>query len=87
VRFVVELTPAAQRQLRRLDRLVRRRVAARIDKLSSDPRPPGVTRLQATARLPLYRVRVGDYRIIYLVEDEKLLVIIIRIGHRSEVYS
>jgi len=59
-------------------------VARKIDALSGDPRPPGVEKLRGAENL--WRVRVGDYRIIYTVRDEVVLVLVIRIGHRREVY-
>jgi mRNA interferase RelE/StbE len=51
--------------------------------LAHDPRPPGARRL--TGR-PGHRVRVGDYRIIYLIEDETLLIVVLALGHRNAVY-
>ncbi len=83
--FAIEITRPAQRQLRKLDRRARARVSARIDLLAEDPRPAAVKRLQATAAV-LYRVREGDYRIVYQVEDERLLILVVTIGHRKEVY-
>ncbi len=83
--FTVEVSPAARRQLRNLDRSVQRRVLRRLEALGMSPRPPGVVQLTSPAG-PLYRVREGDWRIVYRVEDDKLLVLVVRIGHRSEVY-
>ncbi|MFL6094048.1 MAG: type II toxin-antitoxin system RelE family toxin [Blastococcus sp.] len=83
-RYRVELLPAAVRALRRLDRPVRVRVAAAIDALADEPRPPGAKAL--TGMPGLLRIRVGDYRIIYDVIDAELLVEVITLGHRREVY-
>ncbi len=83
--YVVELSPAAVRQLKKLDRQIQIRVLGRIEKLESEPRPSNATILKGTDDT-LYRVREGDYRIIYTVEDDQLIVLVIRIGHRSEVY-
>lgn len=82
--YRIELRPAAVRALRKLDPQVRRRVQGAIALLAQEPRPPGARALQG--RLGL-RVRVGDYRIIYTVEDDVLLVVVVRLGHRRDVYD
>lgn len=82
--YQVRLTPAAQRDLDALDRPVLRRIDAKILALAQDPRPSGVQKL--TGEGDLYRVRVGDYRILYTIEDAALVVLIVRVRHRSEVY-
>jgi mRNA interferase RelE/StbE len=83
--YRVELTPAAQRQLRRLDRQAQRRVQAAIELLASDPRPPGAKALQG--RRSYLRVRTGDYRIVYTARDEVLLVLVVALDHRREIYE
>ena len=82
--YAVFVKPAALRELRKLPEDIKRRVAARIDALVGDPRPDGVERLQGEA--DLYRVRVGDFRIVYQVESKALVVLVVRIGHRRDVY-
>lgn len=82
--YRIELRPAAARDLRKLDPQVRRRVQGAIALLAHDPRPPGARALRGR---PGFRVRVGDYRIIYTVEDDVLLVVVVRLGHRSDVYN
>lgn len=66
----------------RLDPEVRRRVDRRILALAEDPRPPGVKALAG----PLGGLRVGDWRIVYRVEDERLVVLVVRVGNRREVH-
>jgi len=83
--FTIEITRPAQRQLRKLDPKTRARVAAQIDQLTEEPRPAGARLLRAAATI-LFRIREGDYRIVYRVEDERLLVLVVKKGHRSEVY-
>ncbi len=83
-RYAVEVATSAVTALRDLPRTDQRRVAARIDALAEDPRPPGVEKLEGAD--DLYRIRAGDYRIVYRIEDKRLLVLVIRIGHRREVY-
>ena len=82
--YTVEVTPAAGRQIRKLDRNTQKRILARIEKLEEDPRPRDAAKLQSPEEL--YRIRVGDYRIIYQVEDDRLIVLIVRVGNRREVY-
>ncbi len=82
--YEVALAPAAARQLRKLDPQVRRRVQAAIELLATEPRPPAATRLLGGAGE--WRVRTGDYRIIYEVEDERLLVLVLSVGHRREIH-
>jgi len=71
-------------QIRKLDRQIARRVTSRIDDLAGDPRPQGSKRLEG--HRDLYRVRVGDNRIIYRINDARQLVEITVVAHRSEVY-
>jgi mRNA interferase RelE/StbE len=80
----VELVSSAARAFRTFDRAVQQRLAKRIDALAHEPRPTGVEKLRGTRSR--YRVRTGDYRIIYEVKDDLLLVLVVRIGHRREVY-
>lgn len=82
--YRIELRPAAIRALRKLDRPVRLRLQGAIALLAQDPRPPASRGLQG--RLGL-RVRVGDYRIIYTVQDDVLLVVVVALGHRRDVYQ
>jgi mRNA interferase RelE/StbE len=83
-RYKIELRPAAVRALRKLDPQVARRVHAAIALLAEDPRPPASRPLRGR---PAWRVRVGDYRVIYTIEDDVLLVIVVALGHRRDVYD
>jgi mRNA interferase RelE/StbE len=83
--YRVELAPLAQRQLKKLERESQRRLIGRLETLSSNPRPSGVKKL--TDENNLYRIRIGEYRVIYQIRDRELIVLIVKIGHRSEVYS
>ena len=82
--YRIELRPAAARALRKLDPQVRHRIQGAIALLARDPRPPGARALQGR---PGLRVRVGDYRIIYTVDNDVLLVVVVRLGHRRDVYD
>lgn len=81
----IEVTPAATRQLKKLDQIVLTKVAAKIDSLADDPRPIGCEKLVGYDGL--YRVRVGDYRIVYAVSDEVFLVVVVKVGSRAEIYQ
>jgi mRNA interferase RelE/StbE len=78
------LTRAAERGLLGLSRADVRRVDARIRALADDPRPPGVKKLEGVR--DLYRLRAGDYRILYQVEDARLVVIVVDVGNRRDIY-
>ena len=83
--YEVALAPAAARQLRKFDPQVRRRLQAAIELLATEPRPPAATRLVGGAGE--WRVRTGDYRIVYEIEEERLLVLVLSVGHRREIYQ
>ena len=82
-RYHIEVRPAAVRALRKLDPDIRPRIEGAIALLAEDPRPPASRPLRGR---PGYRVRVGDYRIIYTVRDDVLLIVVVALGHRREVY-
>lgn len=83
-RYDVELSPAAERSLRKLDRAVQTRILKVLSLLRDTPRPSAAKPL--VGHPGLLRVRTGDYRIIYRIENQRLLVLIVTIGHRREVY-
>ena len=83
--YEVRLAPAAVRQLRKLGPPGRRRVQAAIDLLAEDPRPPGARQLVGGAGE--WRVRTGDFRIVYDIRDGELLVLVVKVGHRRDVYE
>jgi mRNA interferase RelE/StbE len=84
VTYRIELRPAAVRALKELDPPVARRIQGAIALLAEDPRPPASRPLRGR---PGLRVRVGNYRIIYTVEDDVLLVVVVTLGHRRDVYD
>lgn len=82
--YRIEFASNADKQFRALGKSTQLRLARRINLLANEPRPQGIKKL--TGEEDLYRIRVGDYRIVYQIQDKKLLVLIVRVGHRSEVY-
>ena len=82
--YTVEVAPVAERQLKALPKLIRTQIGRRIDKLADNPRPHGIEKI--TGEDDLYRVRTGDYRILYKINDQELLILVVKIGDRKEVY-
>ena len=82
--YEIELTPAAVRDLKKMPAHYQRRVRDAIDNLGHDPRPEGVKKLSGEENL--WRIRVGEYRVVYGIEDKRLVVLVIRIGHRKDIY-
>ena len=83
MRYSVEILRSAQKQLGKIDRRQRPRVYQAVRKLADDPRPPGTRKLSGR---PAWRIRVGSYRVIYGIHDDRLLVLVVAIGDRKEVY-
>jgi mRNA interferase RelE/StbE len=84
VPYTVQLAPAAKRQLRKLDRSIQERVVRRLEKLEKDSRPPGVEKMEGEEGT--YRIRMGEYRIVYEIRDKVLVVLVLKVGHRREIY-
>jgi mRNA interferase RelE/StbE len=84
VPYAIEWRPAAARALRKLDRPVARRILRAVSGLAEDPRPSGVKAL--VGQPGALRLRVGDWRVVYEVQDGALIVLVLDLGHRSEVY-
>lgn len=82
--YRIELSPAAARQLRKLDGPALLRVQAVVELLARQPRPAGAKKL--VGGQGEWRVRTGDYRIIYEIDDGVLLVLVLAIGHRRDIY-
>jgi mRNA interferase RelE/StbE len=84
VSYRIELVPSAARAFKKLDHRTQLRIGRRIESLADDPRPPGVKLLSVEDRI--YRMRAGDIRILYQVNDRVLTILVVAIGHRREVY-
>lgn len=85
MKYEVKLSKRAVRELESLDEVMKRRVVLKLEELAEDPFPRGVVKLQG--RDGVYRVRVGDYRILYEVVATERMVLIDKIDHRSGVYG
>ena len=75
--------PSAAKELEAIPKRDRKRIATRVQALASDPRPPSCEKLSGQEK---YRIRQGDYRVLYSVNDNEAVVVIVKIAHRREVY-
>jgi mRNA interferase RelE/StbE len=82
--YEIEITATAEKQLRRLTRSDQQRVAKAVIALAGDPRPRGARKL--TGWDDVYRIRVGRFRVLYSVTRKRLVILILKIGHRREAY-
>jgi mRNA interferase RelE/StbE len=83
--YSVALTSSAEKELKKLPSQLTARMLPRLERLASNPRPSGCKKLKGGDNE--WRVRVGDYRVVYTIDDKKLLVEVTRIRHRSAVYE
>ena len=83
MRYIVRLQPSAERALEKLPRDIQARILAKLEQLAGNPRLHGSEKLVGE---PGYRIRVGDYRIVYDLVHREITILVIRIGHRREVY-
>ena len=84
MRYSITFKSAAQRTLSKLPNDAAERIARAIDGLEFEPRPKGCEKLKGADNL--WRIRVGDYRVVYSIEDDRLIVLVVKIGHRREIY-
>jgi mRNA interferase RelE/StbE len=82
--YLVVIAPTAKKEMTRLPKKMLERIVKAIDSLADDPRPHGCLKLEGHENR--YRIRVGDYRVIYSLEDDVLRVLIIRVRHRKDAY-
>jgi mRNA interferase RelE/StbE len=83
--YQVEITSRAAKQLKKLPEDIKLRIEEKIQELAENPRPDGVVKLEDSE--DTYRVRVGKYRILYEVKDDLLIVKVVKVGHRKDVYK
>jgi len=82
--YEVEFTSKSEKQFKKLNKSIQKRLARKIDALSKNPCPNGAKKLSGEE--DIYRIRVGDYRIVYGIFDTELLVLVVKIGHRRDIY-
>ena len=81
--YQVLIKHSAEKELDALQERIYRKIAAKISDLKGNPRPPGCKRLQKTKA---YRIRIGDYRVLYTINDLSFVVTVYAVGHRSDAY-
>jgi mRNA interferase RelE/StbE len=84
VLYQISIDPAAMRELKKLAPKVRQEVSDAISALATEPRPDGVRKLSGSKNS--YRIRVGEYRVLYRITDKELLILVVKVGHRRDVY-
>ena len=84
VNYKIEIKRSASKEIEKLPKSVLKRVLNKIQSLGREPRPSGCKKLTADEK---YRVRVGDYRILYSIENDKLMIYIVKVGHRKKIYD
>ena len=84
MKYTILVRASVKREMRRLDAGIARRVDAAILALADNPRPPGCVKLSGPA--DLWRIRVGEYRVVYEIHDHQLIVLIVGVAHRREIY-
>lgn len=84
--YEIEFAPRVEKQLEKIPKDIRKLIFDRIEKLQDNPRPENIEPLQGLDA-GLFRIRQGDYRIVYSIQDQRLLILIVRVVHRKEVYK
>ena len=84
--YEIDIAEKLEKRLEKLPKNDKERILEKIDSLAHNPRPEDCKKLQGNRKPPLYRVRSGVYRIIYTIRDDVLIVLIVDIGHRKEIY-
>ena len=82
--YRIEFLSRARRELAKLPNPIGERIAREIDGLKDLPRPPGCKKLTG---IDAWRIRIGDYRVIYQIRDDRLIVLVVRVGHRRDIYE
>ena len=83
-KYTVHFKPSADRQLQRLPEPVQKRIVAGVAALAENPRPAGVVKLVGDDNL--WRIRIGDYRVVYEIHDTRLVILVLRVAHRKDAY-
>lgn len=81
--YAIEILHRAQKQLEKIDVVNAERIIAAVEGLAEDPRPAGAKKLAGRSA---WRIRVGAYRVLYEIQDRRLIVLVVAIGHRGDVY-
>jgi mRNA interferase RelE/StbE len=82
--YRIEVSATAEKQLKKLGPDARIRVIRAVQALASEPRPPGCRKLQGYD--DVYRIRIGTYRVLYSIDDTRIVIIVLKVAHRRDVY-
>lgn len=74
------------KDLEKIPQKFRDKIREKVANLASNPRPEGYTKLKSSDKFALYRIRCGDYRVVYTIQDHILIVVVVELGHRKEIY-
>lgn len=83
--YNIIIKPCANKALLKLPKSIQTRILNALQHLAYNPRPPGVLKLQAS--FDLYRIRIGDYRVIYSIDEQQIQILIATVGHRKDIYD
>lgn len=86
-KYEIQFNKAYLKDLKKIPKNDQKKIQKKILELSEEPRPESCKKLQGGSTPPLYRIRCGDYRIVYTVSDDVLLVLVIAVGHRGKIYQ
>jgi mRNA interferase RelE/StbE len=84
MQFKIIIKPTAEKSLDKLPRSIRRRIVDAMKELRNNPRPSGVVKLAGDRNF--WRIRIGSYRVVYEIHDDRLIVLVLRVAHRKDVY-
>lgn len=87
MQYKIEITRKIAKKLLRLPKKDQKKIIEKIDLLTVNPMPNGYKKLSGQTNPALYRIRVGDYRIIYAIEEDRLIILIVELGHRKDIYN
>ncbi len=83
MQYKISIKASAVKELQKIQKNDLQRITKKIQSLAKEPRPTGCEKLSGQER---YRIRQGNYRIVYSIEDDKLIVVVVKIGHRRDIY-
>ena len=86
MKYQVQITNKTLKKLEKFPKRDKERIIEVIDSLIEDPRPDGCKKLKCTLTPILYRIRAGNYRVVYSVQDDMLIILVVEVGHRKDVY-
>lgn len=82
---MVTISPAAKRQIKNLEPKIQEKIVQHLREIGKNPRPSGTKKLSGTR--DVYRLRIGDYRVVYQIRGDELIILILGVGHRQEIYK